>query len=101
MGVHETGNTAGRLIPRVKWSGMLGFSKTKEVKVTSLEQYVREVAKIREEWLSDQADELWFRGEDEKHSKTALLPELYRSEKKLPEALKMEGRLFDEFKRCG
>jgi hypothetical protein len=80
---------------------MLGFSKTKEIKVTSLEQYVREVAKIREEWLSDPADELWFRGEDEKHSKTTLLPELYRSEKTLPEVLKMEGRLFDEFKRCG
>src|SRR5690348_1664438 len=81
---------------------MLGWSKKKkEVTVTALDAYIREISKIREEWLDDPEDELWFRGEDEKHSKTTLLPELYRSEKPTDKALAMENRLFEEFKRCG
>lgn len=72
-----------------------------EIKVTSLQVYVREVSKIRESWLGDPADELWFRGEDESHRETTLLPELYRSNKKLGEVLERENDLFEEFKRCG
>jgi hypothetical protein len=63
--------------------------------------YVREVSKVRESWLDDPADELWFRGEDEKHQATTLLPELFRSNKPLEKVLEMEHRTFEEFKRCG
>jgi len=71
------------------------------IKVTSLEMYVREVSIIRESWLEDPADELWFRGEDEQHRDTTLLPELYRSNKPLDKVLAKENQLFEEFKRCG
>jgi hypothetical protein len=80
---------------------MIGRLAGKEIKVSSLENYVRQVSEIREAWLADSADELWFRGEDEKHHKTTLLPELYRSTKPLDKVLEMEDRLFREFKRCG
>jgi len=80
---------------------MLGWSNKREVTVTALDAYIREISKIRDEWLDDPEDELWFRGEDEKHSETTLLPELYRSQKPTGKALAMENRLFEEFKRCG
>jgi len=80
---------------------MLRWSKKKEIKVTALDAYIREISKIREEWLNDPEDELWFRGEDVKHASTTLLPELYRSDKTVEKVLDMEGRLFDDFKRCG
>jgi len=80
---------------------MLEWSSRKAIKATSLQNYVWEVSKIREAWLEDPADELWFRGEDEKHHQTTLLPELYRSNKPLGKVLDMEDRLFEEFKRCG
>lgn len=80
---------------------MLGLSKKKEIKATSLETYVREISRLRDAWLDDPANELWFRGEDQKHSKSTLLPELYRPGKPLAKVLEMESRLFDEFKRCG
>lgn len=72
-----------------------------DIRVTSLQMYVREVSRIREAWLADPADELWFRGEDELHFETTLLPELYRSDKPLEKVLEKENDLFEEFKRCG
>ncbi|MGA2602262.1 MAG: FRG domain-containing protein [Bryobacteraceae bacterium] len=80
---------------------MFGWRSKNEIKVTSLQMFVREVSKIRAAWLEDPADELWFRGEDEKHHDTTLIPELYRSKKTLDEVLEKEEQLFEEFKRCG
>lgn len=80
---------------------MLGWSKKLDTAVKSLDAFVREISTIRDEWLDDPEDELWFRGEDAKHASTALVPELYRCDKPLSEILEMESRLFEEFKRCG
>ncbi len=80
---------------------MFRWSAGNEIRVTSLEIYVREVSKIRESWLEDPSDELWFRGEDEQHFKTTLLPELYRSNKSLEKVLEKENALFEEFQRQG
>ena len=80
---------------------MFGGSKHREKKVTSLQGYIGEISSIREQWLANPDDELWFRGEDDKHRDTTLLPELYRTDKPTDKVLEMESRLFDEFKRCG
>jgi hypothetical protein len=80
---------------------MFGRSKHREKKVTSLQGYIGEISSIREQWLANPDDELWFRGEDDKHRHTTLLPELYRTDKPTDKVLEMESRLFDEFKRCG
>jgi FRG domain len=80
---------------------MPGWSACKEIVVRSLDEYVRTVAAIRSDWLDDPLNELWFRGEDEKHNETTLWPELFRSSKPLADVLKVENSLFEEFKRCG
>lgn len=80
---------------------MFRRSKRRDIKVTTLEAYIGEISKLRDEWLDDPDDELWFRGEDDKHRDTTLLPELYRTDKPTDKVLEMESRLFDEFKRCG
>jgi len=80
---------------------MFGKSKRRDIKVATLGEYVSAISSIRDEWLDDPDDELWFRGEDDRHRETTLLQELYRSDKPTDKVLEMESRLFDEFKRCG
>jgi len=74
-------------------------------KITSLSDFTESVCKIREFWNVPNHKELWFRGEDEKYT-TILRPKLYRPTKKrsmkpVPELLKIENELYDDFQRCG
>jgi len=74
-----------------------------EKTVKTLGEFTERVRKIRQDW-SDH-EELWFRGESKKHE-TALHPKLYRPREKralkpVPELLKIENELCDEFQRCG
>jgi hypothetical protein len=77
------------------------FFKGKELSANSLGEFVQLVSTVREHWEREPLDELWFRGEDEKHSDTSLRPRLFRSDRPLVDLLEIEGRLFDEFSRCG
>jgi hypothetical protein len=68
---------------------MFGKSKRRDIKVATLGEYVSAISSIRDEWLDDPDDELWFRGEDDRHRETTLLQELYRSDKPTDEVLEM------------
>jgi hypothetical protein len=72
---------------------------------TSLGQYLSIVSKVRKRWKVPAADELWFRAEDAKHSKTHLQPGLYRprdsgKRKSIKRLLDLETELYEEFPRC-
>ena len=71
----------------------------------SLDNYLSTVRLIREECFIPPHQELWFRAEDEAHSRTHLQPGLYRPRedgrsKSIRELLLLEGDLYDEFTRC-
>lgn len=71
----------------------------------SLHDYLSTIHRIRDEWDVPSHKELWFRAEDEEHSKTCLQPSLYRvrdggSRKPVSDLLLLEGDLYDEFTRC-
>jgi hypothetical protein len=44
----------------------------------SVSEMMRIVAAARKEWRLPEDEELWFRGEDQKHRATTLQPKLYR-----------------------
>jgi hypothetical protein len=74
-------------------------------KVTSLSEYVDRVRSIRQFWGLPEYQELWFRCEDRKYQ-PALRPKLYRppqtrAMKPIPDLLKIEHDLYDDFQRCG
>lgn len=77
------------------------FTRRKTPVVKSLAEFIEKVSEARTDWQKDPTEELWFRGEDGKHSNSSLQPRLYRSRKQLSDLLKIEKRLFDEFERCG
>jgi len=71
----------------------------------SLDDYLSIVHHIRNYWDVPDHQELWFRAEDEKHSKTRLQPGLYRprddgSRKSINTLLELENDLYEEFRRC-
>ncbi len=73
-------------------------------KVDSLGKFVERVAAFRKFWDIPEDKELWFRGERRKHE-TILRPELYRPPKgrgmkPVPELLKIENGLYEDFQRC-
>ena len=64
------------------------------------------VQEARTVWRLPLDRELWFRGEDRKHSASTLLPKLYRdvprgTEKVSKSLLRVERDLHEEFQRCG
>jgi hypothetical protein len=76
-------------------------------KINYLSAFVKRVREIRyEEWRVPDHQELWFRGEGEKHETSPLRPNLYRppmgtAMKSIPELLEIECALYDDFRRCG
>jgi FRG domain len=73
--------------------------------VASLSDFIERVHKIRELWNASKDEELWFRGERKKHERK-LRPKIYRPPEKrrmrpVPELLKIEYKLYEEFQRCG
>jgi hypothetical protein len=73
--------------------------------VTSLSDFLRIVSDFRSRWSLRAHEEIWFRGESTKFD-THLRPKLYRPHKGLeikpvPELLKIENRLYEEFQRLG
>jgi FRG domain len=78
------------------------------VRVQSLSQFVEEVRKMRKAWGIDEHIDLWFRGESNKYPRSVLRPALYRPPsdrvtdmKDVPELLRIEAKLYEEFKRIG
>lgn len=72
---------------------------------TSLGQYLLIVSRIRKRWKVSNRDELWFRAEDARYSKTHLQPGLYRprdsgKRKSTDKLLELENYLYEEFLRC-
>ena len=75
-------------------------------KVRRLSEFIDRVGAIRETWNMSSDKELWFRGEDKTYEETALRPKLFRPDKQgvlkpVSELLKMEIRLYREFKDYG
>jgi hypothetical protein len=70
-------------------------------KVTTLGEFLDEMAVLRELWKKDKIEELWFRGESSRHEQTTLRPVLYRSDRPTPDILDLEDYLFEEFTRSG
>jgi hypothetical protein len=76
-----------------------------EEPVKSLGEFVERVRKLRESWALPGHKELWFRGESRDYGDTILRPELYRpgkvgaALKAIPELLKIENDLYEEFRR--
>jgi hypothetical protein len=73
-------------------------------KVTSLSEFIKRVEEFRRRWKVPGGKELWFRGESEKYP-TFLRPKLYRPRKgvdlkPVPELLKIEMDLYEDFQRC-
>jgi hypothetical protein len=81
-----------------------GMSET-QPKVTSLSEFMKRVAELRDQWQLPFLKEPWFRDESREHE-TRLRPELYRPQKgkqlKLTDdLLKIENELYKDFQRCG
>jgi hypothetical protein len=70
-------------------------------KVTTLGEFLNEIAVLRELWKKGKIEELWFRGESSRHERTTLRPVLYRSDRPTPDILDLEDSLFEEFIRSG
>ncbi len=70
-------------------------------RVTTVAEFLHEVAALRELWKNDKIDELWFRGESARHERTTLKPVLYRSDRPTQDILDLEDYLFEEFTRSG
>jgi hypothetical protein len=73
-------------------------------KISSLGRFMERVGELRQFWDVPEGKELWFRGEQRTHD-TILRPQLYRppksrSLKPVPELLKIENNLYDDFQRC-
>jgi FRG domain len=78
-------------------------------KVKSLGAYMERAFGLRELWKTPVEKEIWFCGEDRQYP-TFLRPELYRPGKSadgtdqplktVPELLKIENDLYEEFQRC-
>jgi hypothetical protein len=73
--------------------------------VTSLSEFVEHVNRFRQLWNTPADKELWFRGERKNHERK-LRPKIYRPPEKrrmrpVPELLKLENDLYEEFQRCG
>lgn len=71
----------------------------------SLGAYLSSVRGLRRRWKVPKRDELWFRAEDSKYSKTHLQPGLYRprkngTRKSVDRLLELENDLYEEFQRC-
>jgi hypothetical protein len=73
--------------------------------VVSLGDFIERVRRFRQLWNTSADRELWFRGERKNHE-WKLRPKIYRPPEKrrmrpVPELLKIENELYEEFKRCG
>jgi hypothetical protein len=73
-------------------------------KINSLGRFMDRVGEVRRFWELPEDKELWFRGERRKYE-TILRPQLYRapkdrSMKPVPELLKIENTLYEDFRRC-
>lgn len=73
-------------------------------KISSLGKFMERVGEVRRFWGLPKDKELWFRGERRKYE-TILRPQLYRppkdrSMKPVPELLKIENTLYEDFRRC-
>jgi FRG domain len=73
-------------------------------KAKSLGRFVDRVAELRQFWGLPEDKELWFRGERRIYP-TILRPQLYRPPmgrtlKPVPELLKIENTLYEDFQRC-
>jgi hypothetical protein len=73
-------------------------------KVDSLSDFMRIISGLREAWAIPDHKELWFRGEKRNHD-TPLRPKVYRPGKgrplrPIPELLKIENELYEDFQRC-
>jgi FRG domain len=73
--------------------------------VASLGDFIEPVRRLRQLWNTSADRELWFRGERKNHE-WKLRPKIYRPPEKrrmrpVPELLKIENELYEEFQRCG
>jgi hypothetical protein len=71
----------------------------------SVDEYLRLVGNLRQQWRPRRNDELWFRAEDTRHRDTHLQPGLYRPRqgrktRPIAHLLELENRLYEEFQRC-
>ncbi len=82
------------------------IEKKPEQMVTRLGEFVNRVGDLRNEWMRENHQELWYRGEARKYG-SFLSPELYRarpecpprSMKKIQELLTIEYELYQAFRR--
>jgi hypothetical protein len=70
-------------------------------RVTTVAEFLHEVAVLRGLWKEDKIEELWFRGESARYERTTLRPVLYRSDRPTRDILDLEDYLFEEFTRSG
>ena len=73
--------------------------------VASLGDFIERVRRLRQLWNTSADKELWFRGERKNHE-WKLRPKIYRPPENrrmrpIPELLKIENDLYEEFQRCG
>jgi hypothetical protein len=72
-----------------------------EKRIRSLAEFIERVVEISEEWKASTEQQLWFRGEPDATAGMKLTPKLYRPEKPVPEPIRHERFLFDEFQARG
>jgi hypothetical protein len=92
------------MFPRLNDFRMSAGDSMQKRRVTSLSDFINAVDMLRERWRVPADQELWFRGECQKHD-TILRPKLYRpptnrSMKRIPNLLNIENDLYGEFQRC-